>query len=262
VAAPSPLGTPESPALGGWCALGSPLAAELLAQLPLDYVCVDLQHGLAGLDGLPALLQSISAGGAAPLVRVPGNEPWLIGRVLDLGARGVIVPLVSSALEAERAARACRYPPAGGRSWGAVRTYAATGTTTEQRNAAVLCIPMIETVEGVAELEMICRTPGVDAVYVGPTDLRLGHGLEPGADLDAIIDAIAARARACSVPAGLHTRSGEAARRALERGFQFATIASDRELLAGAAARELAAAGRPAEPRPPGGTLRAAATYT
>ena len=200
-----------------------------------------------------------------PLLRVPGNEAWLIGRALDLGARGVVVPLVSTPEEAARAARACRYPPDGARSWGAVRSSGELGSVASERNAAVLCIVMIETVQGVENLEAICGTPGVDAVYVGPRDLALDHGLEPGPELDALIAGIAATCRRLGVPAGIHTGSGEAARRSIEAGFSFATIASDRDLLARAARAELAVAlGREPGTKPAGdeALLRAAGSYS
>lgn len=253
------------PAFGGWSTLGSPLPAEILARVGFDYVCVDLQHGLAGLESAPPALQGIAAAGSVPLVRVPGNEPWLIMRALDLGAFGVIVPLVSTPEEATRAAQAGRYPPDGTRSWGPVRAAAALGATAAERNAAVLCIVMIETVDGVANLEAICSVRGVDAVYVGPSDLGLSHGLSPGPELDAVIARIAETCNRCGVPAGIHTRSGDAARGAVQAGYAFATIASDRDLLARAARLELAAAlGR--EPQGRASTdadlVRAAAAYT
>jgi 4-hydroxy-2-oxoheptanedioate aldolase len=197
-----------------------------------------------------------------PLLRVPGNEAWLIGRALDLGARGVVVPLVSTPEEATRAARACRYPPDGARSWGAVRSSGELGSVASERNAAVLCIVMIETVQGVENLEAICGTPGVDAVYVGPRDLALDHGLERAwldADRRGRLDC-----RRLGLPAGIHTGSGEAARHAIETGFSFATIASDRDLLARAARAELAAAlRREPESKPVGdeALLRATGSY-
>ncbi len=252
------------PVFGTWSTLGGPLPAEILAQLGFDYVCVDLQHGLATLESAPPALQGIAAAGSVPLVRVPGNEPWLIMRALDLGASGVVVPLVSTPDEAQRAARACRYPPAGNRSWGPVRTAPGLGATAEERNEHVLCIAMIETVEGVASLEAICGTPGIDAVYVGPSDLGLSHGLAPGAELDEVIARIARISRECGVPAGIHTRSGAAARAAIETGYAFATVSSDRDLLARSARTELAAAlGNEPESRPAtdADLLRASASY-
>jgi 4-hydroxy-2-oxoheptanedioate aldolase len=252
------------PAFGGWCTIPSALSAEIVGQLGFDWVCVDLQHGLAGLESAAPMLQAISVTGAVPLARVPANEPWLVMRVLDLGASGVVVPLVSSPAEAERAAAACRYPPEGVRSWGPVRTAPALGADAAERNRRVLCLVMVETREGVESLDAICAVPGVDGVYIGPRDLGLSYGLEPGEELDAVVERILTTCRAHGVPAGIHTRSGEAARRYAEAGFLFASVATDRELLAGAARRELAAA-LGAEPRPAqaaaDGLLRAAVSY-
>jgi 4-hydroxy-2-oxoheptanedioate aldolase len=253
-----------TPTFGAWCTLPSPLSAEIMGQLGFDWACVDLQHGLAGLETAAPMLQAISAAGTVPLARVPANEPWLVMRVLDLGACGVIVPLVSSPEEAARAATACRYPPAGVRSWGPVRTAPALGADARERNERVLCLVMIETRAGVEHLDEICSVPGVDGVYVGPRDLALSHGLEQGPELEELIAGILAVCRRRGVPAGIHARSGESARAYAEAGFLFASLASDRELLAGGAAAALAAAhGREPAP-PPGaeGVLRAAVSYT
>jgi 4-hydroxy-2-oxoheptanedioate aldolase len=253
------------PAFGAWCTIPSPLSAEIMGQFGFDWVCVDLQHGLAGLESAAPMLQAITVTGATPLVRVPANEPWLVMRVLDLGASGVVVPLVGSPEEAERAARACRYPPDGVRSWGPVRTSAALGADARERNDRVLCIVMIETREGVENLDAICAVPGVDGVYVGPRDLGLTHGLSPGSELESLIGRIVSTCRRHGVPAGIHARSGASARAYAEAGFLFASVATDRELLARSALAELGAAlGRDptAGPVPADGLLRAAVSYT
>jgi 4-hydroxy-2-oxoheptanedioate aldolase len=235
-----------------------------MGQLGFDWACVDLQHGLAGLETAAPMLQAISATGPVPLLRVPANEPWLIMRALDLGARGVFVPLVSSPDEAARAAAACRYPPEGNRSWGPVRGAPALGTAAPERNERVLCIVMIETREGVESLDEICAVPGVDGIYIGPADLGLAHGLAPGPELETVIAGILATCRRHGLPAGIHTRSGEQAKGYAEAGFSFASLASDRELLARGAAEALATAlGRKPSPPPAAdGVLRAAISYT
>ena len=204
MARPSPLASAgrDRGVYGAWCTLGSPLSVEVLGRLGFTYVCVDLQHGLDGLESAAQSIQAISTTGALPFVRVPANEPWLIGRVLDLGARGVVVPLVSTAAEAARAATACRYPPEGVRSWGAVRTSGSLGATAVERNLGVLCIVMVETVSAVENLEAICGTAGVDAVYVGPSDLGLSHGLPPGSELDRVIAGIAETRARHQLPRG------------------------------------------------------------
>jgi 4-hydroxy-2-oxoheptanedioate aldolase len=252
------------PAFGAWCSIPSALSAEVVGQAGFDFVCADLQHGLADLGSAAPMLQAISITGADPIVRVPANEPWLIMRALDLGAAGVIVPLVGSAEEAARAAGACRYPPAGVRSWGPVRVSSKKATDAGACNERVLCLPMIETPEGLANLEAICSAPGVDGIYIGPSDLALSHGVAPGPELEALLGKIVATARKCGIPAGIHVPSGAAARERAEAGFLLAGIATDRELLWRASLGELAAArgseretGRP----PAEGLLRASVTY-
>ena len=243
------------PAFGVWCGIPSPYAAELVAIAGYDWVCVDLQHGMTGLGGLAPVLQSISVTGAAPLVRVAANEAWLIGRALDLGAAGVIVPLVDTAQEAAEAVAACRYPPLGRRSYGQVRT---AGVSDE-----ALCVVMCETRAGVEHLDEICSVDGLDGVYVGPRDLALSHGLEPDA-LEPVITRILETCRRHGVPAGIQAGTGAAARGYVQAGFCFAATASDRDLLARAAAAELAAAlgaGEAPLARPPDEVLRASARY-
>lgn len=248
---------------GGWCAVPNALSAEILAQCGLDWVCVDLQHGLAGLESAGPMLQAISLSGAAPFVRVPANEPWLIMRALDLGAAGVVVPLVSSAPEAAKAVAACRYPPEGVRSYGPVRTSSPRRAEAHHANEQVLCLVMIETVGGVESLDEICQVPGVDGIYVGPRDLALSHGVARGPELDAVVERILATCKRHGVPAGIHTRSGVEARAYAEGGFLWAALASDRELLARSAVRELRdALGREPTARVPDEpVLRASVSY-
>lgn len=232
------------PAFGAWCTLGSDLGAELLARAGFDYVCLDCQHGMWNVESISGAAQAVRTAGSLPLVRVPSGELWLIGRALDLGAAGVIVPLVSSVEEAAAAAASCRYPPEGARSFGPVRTGLDPSATVAERNEQVLCVVMVETEGGVASLEQICELPGVDAVYVGPRDLGLTHGLAPGAEYDALVASIASRARRSGKPAGFHCHTGAAARAAIELGFAFATAVLDADLLPRTAAAELAEARR------------------
>ena len=114
------LGEPGA-SVGLWVSLPSSFTAQAAAMARPDYVVVDEQHGVVGPTELLAMLAAIEVAGAPPLVRVGRNEPWAIGRALDLGAHGVIVPLVNDAAETAAAVAACRYAPAGVRSWGAVR---------------------------------------------------------------------------------------------------------------------------------------------
>ena len=199
---------------------------ELLSAARPDYVCVDQQHGLADLGALVPMLAATEAAGATPRVRVPRNDPADIGKVLDAGARGIIVPLVNDASEAACAARACRYPPEGGRSYGPVRASVVLGTRDPaELGREVSCIVMVETREGLNNVEEIAATQGVDGVYVGPTDLALSLGLPPTLDVvePAHAEAVARIKDACKrhgIATGIHTASAETAKKHADAGFE------------------------------------------
>ena len=232
------------PALGGWLAIPSAFSAEIVARCDLDYVCVDTQHGLVDYSDSWAMLQAVNLGSATPLVRVPWNEPGIIGKSLDAGARGIIVPMVNTRAEAEAAVRSCRYAPAGGRSYGPARVVRQEGSDYFARaNDDVAAIPMVETVDALANLDDILSVPGVDAVYVGPSDLSVSLGLPPGNNdgEPAFDDALAAIVDGCarhSVIAGCHTVSELCQRRA-EQGFRMITVTSDTTALTRALEDEL-----------------------
>ena len=136
----------DRPALGAWLMVPSSFSAEIIAHAGFDWVCVDMQHGIIDYAQMVTMLQAISSTATTPLVRVPWNEPGIIGKSLDAGARGVIIPMVNSRADAERAVRACRYAPAGARSYGPVRAnYSAGFDYFAHANEDVLCIVMVET---------------------------------------------------------------------------------------------------------------------
>jgi 4-hydroxy-2-oxoheptanedioate aldolase len=219
--------------IGYWVASDNPPATERIARVGYDYVCLDLQHGLLDQRGALAGVMAAELGGSVGVIRVPANDPAHIGKALDAGARAVIVPLVNSAADAASAARACRYPPDGVRSFGPTRSGLTIGFAPRDADEQVACIVMIETQEGLRNVAEICAEPGVDAVYVGPSDLALAVGGNTPQDgwqrpeyqqaLDAIKAAAAASGKAC----GLHVNDGAAAARALERGFDFVSISND-----------------------------------
>ncbi|WP_066585176.1 HpcH/HpaI aldolase family protein [Cellulomonas timonensis] len=235
--------------VGYWSMLGSGVAAERLSRVGYDYVCVDAQHGFGGYnDMLHALTAIDGSPGCVGLVRVPENSATQIGRALDAGAVGVIVPLVDDAASARRAADACRYPPRGNRSYGPIRSTLGAHGATVDRDRDMLCLAMIETAPGLENVEEICQTQGIDGVYVGPSDLSLVLGARyPGDPLTsevfegALLRVLAAAADA-GVAAGIHCASGEIAARRLQQGFTFASVASDIVHLEAAAAQHLKAA--------------------
>lgn len=234
---------------GGWCEIPSAFSAQIVAQSGFDWVCVDWQHGLAGFETLAAMVQAISVNGTVPLVRVPFNQGWLIQKALDVGAFGVIVPLVNNATEAAEAASACRYAPRGRRSFSPIRTAPVLGPDPVRSDAQVVCIAMIETREGLEALEAICSTPGIDGLFIGPDDLALSLELELGsAALAPVLESILETGRRHGIPVGRHCGSGEAAAQAIDAGFLFAAVASDRDFLGNAAAIEARAARDGASP--------------
>jgi len=220
---------------GGWSTIPSPFSVRLLAAAGLDYVVVDLQHGGATEHDLPALTTAIRLAGATPVGRVRHAHPADIGRALDLGCEGVIVPNVNSAAQAREAAGACRYPPAGYRSGGG----AMTGV------GEPFCLIMVESVRAVADLAATLAEDGVDGIYVGPRDLSysLGCPLDPddpvlGRALDQILSACAAAGK----PAGIHASDGTTARRYRDEGCSLVTVATDALAISRATAAELATA--------------------
>ena len=239
------------PALGAWLMIPSAFSAEIIAHADFDWVCVDMQHGLIDYAQMVGMLQAVSSTNVAPLVRVPWNEPGIIGKALDAGARGIVVPMVNSRDDAERAVRACRYAPAGARSYGPLRAnYYAGFDYFAHADQDVLCIVMIETREAVASVDDILSVPGIDAVYVGPADLSVSLGLPPAPDQDApsFTDAIARILAAChahGVVPGIAGNQKTAPKR-IEQGFRLVEVVADAGALAGgvaAALREVAPEG-------------------
>jgi 4-hydroxy-2-oxoheptanedioate aldolase len=226
-----------------WAAIPTSLTAELGAAAGYDYVCIDLQHGLSDERTMVSMLQATVAAGSTPLVRVAWNEPGLIMRALDLGAAGVIVPLVGSRAEATRAVQACRYPPEGTRSYGPSRAELVIGSSIPAELAAeALCFVMVETRDGLDQVDDIAATPGLDGIYIGPSDLSLALGLVPrvgGPALEEAIERVRDAAHARGLIAGVHCPNGEAARARAAQGFELITVAVDSSLFKATVAREL-----------------------
>lgn len=238
------------PVFGLWASIPTSLTAELAAVAGYDYVCVDLQHGLSDEATMISMFQAAQAAGAAPFARLAWNEPWLIMRALDLGAVGVIVPLVGSGAEAARAVDACRFPPNGSRSYGPVRAELVMGSAApDEIGGDALCFAMIETRDGLDRLDEIAATPGVDGLYIGPSDLSLALGLPPrgvadgvGEDRVALAEAIARVREAClanGLIAGMHCAGGRAAARYAADGFGLITVGGDTSMFKLTIRREL-----------------------
>lgn len=215
-------------AVGLACHTGAPHVAELLAVAGFDYLYLDQQHGVGGLGSPVDLLRATARTGTTPLVRVAANDPVLIGRALDVGAEGVIVPTVESVDEAKRAVAATRYPPEGTRSWGPTRAAFGLGADPVAVNREVLCFVMIETAVGVANAQQIAAVPDVHGVYIGPGDLAVSLGLSPiegprAEEHDAAVRTICAACDAAGVAAAITGDPGTE----VARGFRMVTAGSD-----------------------------------
>jgi 4-hydroxy-2-oxoheptanedioate aldolase len=214
----------------------------------VDYVCIDQQHGLVDYPAMIEMLRAIEGRGVVPLTRVPVNQGWIIGKALDAGVQGVIVPMVSTGAEARAAVEACRYAPKGVRSFGPVRSTLTMGSRDiTVVGDEVLCFVMVETREGVERIDEIAATPGLDGIYVGPADLALGLGLPPDLDkqepehveaVERILDAC----RRHKIIAGIQCGTGRSARVHAQKGFQLVTFTKDTNLLPAAVGKEVSEA--------------------
>ena len=234
--------------LGAWLSVPSSVTAEATARAGFDYVCIDTQHGAVEYSDAVPMIQAILLGGSRPIVRVPWNEPGIIGKMLDAGAQGIIVPMVNSVAEAEAAVRSCRYVPHGGaRSWGpGLAAPRVDGHYLEWAEQHVACIPMIETTQALDSLDDILAVPGIDGVYVGPADLSLTLGLRPqnndgDAAFDDALSAVVAGCERAGVVAGIHA-SGALTPARKAAGFGMITVSTELLALKAGLAAELAAA--------------------
>jgi 4-hydroxy-2-oxoheptanedioate aldolase len=237
----------NEPSVGAWLSLGNVHVAELIANAGFDWVVLDLQHGLIEYGDLLRMLPAISTTQTTPLVRVSGNNLPEINKALDAGAMGVIVPLVNTPEQAAAAVSACLYPPDGTRSFGPTRAalYGGPGYAAEA-NGQIACIAMIETQEGLDNVEAIVSTPNLAGVYIGPADLALSLGLSPRGDNDdprhlAAVEKILATCKRLGVPAGIHTGGLAWSKRRLAMGFDFVTLGADAGFMMQAATADLAA---------------------
>ena len=240
----------DEPTFGLWAGIPTQITVELAALAGYDYVCVDLQHGLGTEATMVPMFEAIQAGGSVPLARLAWNEPWLIMRALDLGAAGVILPLIDNPREAARGVEACRYPPHGRRSYGPIRAAIVAGTAApDELGADALCFAMIETRDGLDNLDEIAATPGLDGLYIGPSDLSIALGLpprgvavDPGEDRQALAEAIDRVRGACAANgliAGMHCAGGAAAERYARDGFRLITVGVDTSLFKSTIGHEL-----------------------
>jgi 4-hydroxy-2-oxoheptanedioate aldolase len=240
-------------ALNGWLAIPNGFSAETMAHQGWDTLTIDLQHGVVDYQAMVTMLQAISTTPTVPVVRVPWLEPGILMKTLDAGAYGVICPMVNTREDAQKLVAYTHYAPRGTRSFGPVRALLYGGADYPQHaNDTIVAFAMIETAQALDNLDAILSVEGLDAVYIGPSDLSLALGCRPTFDdvdppVAQAIDHILARAKAHGVVAGIHNGTPEAAQARIAKGFRFVTVSSDARLMA-AGAQQVVAKMRAGQP--------------
>src|SRR5512135_1742227 len=225
-------------AVNGWLAIPNSFSAETMAHQGWDTLTIDLQHGVVDYQAMVTMLQAISTTATVPVVRVPWLEPGILMKTLDAGAYAVICPMVNTREDAQRLVAYTNYAPRGTRSFGPVRAQLYGGPDYFQHaNDTVVRFAMIETAQALDNLDAILSVEGVDAIYIGPSDLSISLGCKPSFDelepkAAQAVEHILARARHHGVVAGMHNGGPAAARARIAKGFRFVTVSSDARLLA------------------------------
>ena len=234
-------------AVNGWLAIPNSFSAETMAHQGWDTLTIDLQHGVIDYANMLTMLQAISTTPTVPVVRVPWLEPGILMKSLDAGAYGVICPMVNTREDAQRLVAYTHYAPQGTRSYGPVRAMLYGGADYPQHaNEQIAVFAMIETAQALDNLDAILSVEGLDAIYIGPSDLSLALGCKPSFDelepkAAEAVDHILARAKAHGVVAGIHNGAPQAALARIAKGFQFVTISSDARLMSAGAQQVISA---------------------
>jgi 4-hydroxy-2-oxoheptanedioate aldolase len=235
----------------GWCPLPYPIVAETLGREGFPAVTIDQQHGLWDVAGTVTGIAAIRQSGAAPIVRIPVGAFAVASRVLDMGAEGVIAPMINTVEDAREFVAVAKYPPVGERSWGPQRamtlgSVADMKTYLREANALTVTFAMIETRTALDNLDAIAATEGIDALFVGPSDLSIaltdGAEVEPhSAIVERELDRVVAAARKHNKVPGLYCVNAERALFAAKRGFRFLAVGSDLGFLRSGTAAQIKA---------------------
>lgn len=232
--------------VNGWLAIPSSFSAETMAHQGWDSLTIDLQHGVVDYASMIPMLQAISTTDTVPVVRVPWLEAGILMRTLDAGAYGVICPMVNTREDAQKLVAWTHYAPRGTRSFGPVRASLYGGADyAEHANDTIVTFAMIETAQALDNLDEILSVEGLDAIYIGPSDLSLALGCRPVFDdvdpkaAEAIAH-ILARAKAHGLVAGIHNGTTDGALARIAKGFQFVTVGSDARFMAAGAQQTVA----------------------
>jgi 4-hydroxy-2-oxoheptanedioate aldolase len=221
----------------GWSSLASPVVAEMLARAGFSAVAIDMQHGMWDFAAATAAISAIRGAGAAPIVRTPYHDWATVSRALDMGAEGVVAPLISSVEDAKNFVAVAKFPPIGDRSWGPNRAimlgqFPDMKTYLSEANDATVTIAMIETREALANVDAIAAVKGIDVLFVGPSDLSItmsggtvldAHSKEVEVQFDKIVGA----AKKAGKVAGLYCATGQRAAEMAKRGFGYLAVGND-----------------------------------
>jgi len=237
----------DQAAVNGWLAIGNSFSAETMANQGWDTLTIDLQHGVIDYQAMVTMLQAISTTATVPIVRVPWLEPGIIMKTLDAGAYGIICPMINTAEDAQKLVAYTHYAPRGTRSFGPVRALLYGGADYPQHaNDTVVAFAMIETKQALDNLDEILSVEGLDAIYIGPSDLSLSMGCKPVFDdvdppVAQAIAHIAERAKAHGVQCGIHNGVAAGALARVAMGYRFVTLGSDARMLAAGSQQFLSA---------------------
>jgi 4-hydroxy-2-oxoheptanedioate aldolase len=224
-------------AVNGWLAIPDSFSAEVMARQGWDSLTIDLQHGVVDYQKMVTMLQAITTTETVPVVRVPWLEPGILMKSLDAGAQALICPMINTREEAQKFVAWTSYAPRGTRSFGPVRAAMVLGADyPTAANDHIVRFAMIETAQALDNLDAILSVEGLDAIYIGPSDLSLSLGCKPVFDdvepkAAQAIDHIVERARAHGVVAGIHNGLPRVARTRIDKGFRFVTLSSDARML-------------------------------
>ena len=233
----------------GWCALPAPIVAESIAREGFVAVTIDQQHGLWDTAATAVAIAAIRTVGSAAIVRVPLGAFAIASQALDFGAEGIIAPMINTVADAKAFVSAAKFPPLGERSWGPTRAMTLAGISDAKQylneaNAATVTLAMIETKTAMANLDAIAAVPGIDVLFVGPSDLSIGltdgKDLDPHSDtVEAALDKIIAACRKAGKIAGLYCANAERAVACAKRGVRFLAVGSDLGFLRAGTAAQL-----------------------
>jgi 2-keto-3-deoxy-L-rhamnonate aldolase RhmA len=235
---------PSRVQVGIWQSIPSPMVSRYLAKMGWDWIVLDMQHGSMSFETAYECVQTIRAGGARPIVRVGIDRPFEVQRALDIGAGGVVIPMVNSLATAREMARAAKYPPQGERSFGSDAAIVQGADYHEQANAETLLLVQVEHKDAVAVVEEMLAIDGVDGCFVGPTDLALSmglsrHGYANHADHRAAMQRIVAAAKTTGKLACCNTYDPDDFAEKAQAGYDAITLMSDVDLLMGSGGKLL-----------------------